>query len=81
MDSLEPSKTGGPWKRVVRAESACYMDWQEGARAVEGQPAQEGRAPEVSLAKAEGPDSVSSEPVRLNIWNVIVNSSAQRAGG
>ena len=37
------------------------MDWQEGARAVEGQPAWQGRTPEVWLAKADGPDSMSSD--------------------
>ena len=53
------------------------MDWQEGARAVEGQPALQGRAPKVWLAKAEGLDCVSSD----SQWNLTsgmlkVNSSA-----
>ena len=37
------------------------MDWWEGAGALEGQPAQQGRAPKVWLAKVEGLDSVSSD--------------------
>ena len=53
------------------------MDWQEGARAVEGQPVRQGRAPEVWLAKAEGPDCMSSD----SQWDLTsgilkVNSSA-----
>ena len=60
----------------------CYTDWQEGARAVEGQPARQGTAPEVWLAKVDGPDSVSSE----SQWDLTsemlkVNSSALRERG
>ena len=48
-----------------------------GSRAVEGQPTGQGRAPEVWLAKAEWPDSVSSD----SEWDLIsgmlkVNCSA-----
>ena len=58
------------------------MDWQEGARAVEGQPAQQGRAPKVWLAKAEGQDSMSSDSQQdLTSGMLKVNSSALREWG
>ena len=54
-----------------------YTDWWEGARVVEGQPAWHGRAPEVWLAKAKGPDSVSSDSQQDLISGMLkVNSSA-----
>ena len=44
---------------------------------VEGQPAWQGRAPEVWLAKAEGPDSVSSDSQQDLISGMLkVNSFA-----
>ena len=53
------------------------MDWQEGAGAVEGQPARQGRAPKVWLAKAEGLDSVSSDSQQyLTSGTLKVNNSA-----
>ena len=53
------------------------MDWQDGAREVEGQPAQQGRAPEVWLAKVEELDSVSSDRQwDLTSGMLKVNSSA-----
>ena len=52
-------------------------DWWEGAGAVEGQPAQQGRAPEVWLAKAEGLDCLSSDSQQdLTSGMLKVNSSA-----
>ena len=55
------------------------MDWPEGARAMEGHPTQQGRAPEVWIAKAEGPDCVSSDSQRDLISGMLkVNSSALR---
>ena len=57
----------------------CYLHWREGAREVEGQPAQQGRAPKVWLAKAEGPDLVSSDSQwDLTSGMLTVNSSALR---
>ena len=55
-----------------------YMDWQEGARAMEGQPAHPARqSPQVWLAKAEGPDSMSSDSQQdLTSGMLKVNSSA-----
>ena len=54
------------------------MDWREGASAVDGQPAHlAGQSPQVWLAKAEGPDSVSSEIQQdLTSGMLKVNSSA-----
>ena len=62
-DSLEPSVDNRPTEegRKGGEGGACFTDWQQGAGAVEGQPAQQGRAPKVWLAKAEEPDSVSSD--------------------
>ena len=58
------------------------MDWWEGAGAMDGQPTWEGRAPEVWLAKVEGPDSVSSESQwDLTSGMLKVNSSALREQG
>ena len=52
------------------------MDWWEGAGAVEGQPAQQGRAPKVWLANVEGLDSVSSDSQQdLTSGILKVNSS------
>ena len=60
----------------------CYMDWWEGAGAVEGQPAGKGRAPEVWLAKPERPDSVSSDSQPDLISGMLkVNSSVLREQG
>ena len=62
-DSPEPSVDKRPTEegRKGREAVCANTDWQEGARAVEEQPAQQGRAPEVWLAKVEGPDNVSSD--------------------
>ena len=58
------------------------MDWREETGAVEGQPARQGRAPEVWLAEVEGPDSMSSDSQRdLTTGMLKGNSSAWRAGG
>ena len=58
------------------------MDWQEGAGAVEGQPAGQGRAPKVCLAKAEWPDTVRSDSQwDLTSGMLKVNSSAFRELG
>ena len=58
------------------------MDWWEGARAVEGQPTGQGRAPEVWLTKAKGPDSMSSDRQQdLTSGMLKVNSSALREWG
>ena len=58
------------------------MDWREGAGVVEEQTAGQGRAPEVWLAKAEGPDCVSSDSQRyLTSGMLKVNSSALREQG
>ena len=55
----------------------CYTDWWEGAGAVEGQPTRQGRAPKVWLAKAEGPDSMSSDSEQdLTSGMLKVNSFA-----
>ena len=62
--------------------SACYTDWQEGARVVERQPGRQGRAPKVWLAKVEGPDCMSSDSQGdLTSGMLKVNSSALRARG
>ena len=62
--------------------SACYTDWREGAGAVEGQPTRQGRAPKVWLAKAEGPDCMSSDSQwDLTSGMLKVNSSALREQG
>ena len=48
-----------------------------GSQVVEGQPTGQGRAPEVWLAKAEGPDSMSSDSQwDLTSGMLKVNSSA-----
>ena len=53
------------------------MDWWEGARAVEGQPTRQGRAPKVWLAKAEGLGCVSSDSQQdLTSGMLKVSSSA-----
>ena len=58
------------------------MNWPEGARAVEGQPIRQGRAPKVWLAKAEGPDSMSFDSqLDLTSGMLRVNSSALREQG
>ena len=60
----------------------CYKDLWEGARVVEGQPTRQGRAPEVWLAKVEGPDTVSSDSQRdLTSGMLKVNSSALEEWG
>ena len=52
------------------------MDWQEGAWAVEGQPARQGRALESGLQKRRG-QTVSSDSQRdLTSGMLKVNSSA-----
>ena len=49
---------------------------------VEGQPTGQGRAPEVWLAKTEGPDYMSSDSQRdLTSGMLKVSSSAQKAEG
>ena len=49
---------------------------------MEGQPARQGRAPKVWLAKVEGPDSVSSDSQRdLTSGMLKVNSSDLREQG
>ena len=54
-----------------------YTDWWEGARVVKGQPAGQGRVPEVWLVKAKGLDCVSSDTQwDLTSGMLIVNSSA-----
>ena len=53
-----------------------------GSQAVEGQPAGQGRAPKVWLAKVEGLDGVSSDSQRdLTSGMLKVNSSALRERG
>ena len=55
--------------------------WWEGAGAVEGQPIRQGRAPEVWLAKVEGPDCMSSDSQwDLTAGMLKVNSSALGSG-
>ena len=57
-DSPEPSVDKSPWKSVGREERRCMMHGLAGgSRVVEGQPARQGRAPKIWLAKMEGPDS------------------------
>ena len=58
------------------------MDMREGGRVVEGETAREGTAPKIWLAKAEGPNSVSSDSQRgLTSGMLKVNSSALREWG
>ena len=58
------------------------MDSRKGGRVVEGETAQEGTAPKVQFAKAEGPNSVSSDSQRgLTSGMLKVNSSALREQG
>ena len=58
------------------------MDSQEGARVVEGETAQEVTAPKVWFAKAEEPNSVSSDSQwGLTSGMLKVNSSALREWG
>ena len=55
MDSLEPSIDERPTEEGRKGgEAVHYMDWQEGAGVVEGQPDHPTRQrPQVWLAKAE----------------------------
>ena len=58
------------------------MEWWEGARVVEWQHTQQGEAPKVWLAKAEGPHSVSSDSQQdVTSGMFKVNSSALREQG
>ena len=58
------------------------MDWWEGARAVEGQPARQGRAPKVWLPKVEIPDCVSFDSQwDLTSGMLEVESTALREQG
>ena len=53
-----------------------------GAGALEGQPARQGRGPEVWIAKVEGPVSVSSDSQQdLTSGMLKVNSAALREQG
>ena len=61
IDSSEPSIDKRP---TEEGKNACYTEWQEGAGAMEGQLTGQDRAPKVWLAKAEWPDSVSSDSQR-----------------
>ena len=75
--------TGSTWKRVGRAKRQCMLHRQVGVSQGGGVAAHPARqSPQVWLAKAEGPDSLSSDSQRdLTSGMLKVNSSALRELG
>ena len=54
-DSPEPSVDKRPTEEGRKGgEAVCYTDWWEEARAVEGQPARQGKIPKSGLQKQRG---------------------------
>ena len=77
-DSPEPSLDKRHAEESRKGERWCALHGLAGgSQAVEEQPARQGRAPKVWLAKVEGLDSVSSDSQRdLTSGMLKVNSSA-----
>ena len=83
MDSPETSVDKRPTEEVGRVERRCALHGLAGGSRGGGGAARPARqSPQVWLAKAEGPDSVSSDSQwDLTSGMLKVNSSARRAGG
>ena len=83
MDSPESSVHKWPMEREGRAERWCALHGLVGGSQGRGGEARQARqSPQVWLAKAEGPDSMSADSQRdLTSAMLKVNSPPRRVGG